>query len=174
MHYIDDTRHLIGDLVGRVIESASSYSGSQTVTIARPRAEVEQFWRAPGNLSDVLGDVAEVASPAPSIYEWTLHAGADGRTTWKTTLREDEGHFRFVGADDQDAPSGSRGLEIELSFREAPRDLGTEVTMRAKTPLPDLLTGAGMFTALYRARARLQTGEMPTLAHNPSARSSAR
>lgn len=171
MHYIDDTKHLIGDLVGRVIESASSYSSSQTVTIARPRAEVEQFWRDPANLSAVLGDVAEVASPAPSIYEWTLHAGADGRTTWKTTLREEEGHFRFVGADGQDT---GRNLEIELSFREAPRDLGTEVTMRAKTPLPDLLTGAGMFTALYRARAQLQTGEMPTLAHNPSARSSAR
>ncbi|MET9029990.1 SRPBCC family protein [Nocardia sp. NPDC004168] len=171
MHYIDDTKHLLSDLVGRVIESATSYSGSQTVTIARPRAEVEQFWRDPTSLSEVLGDVAEVRSPAPSTYEWRLYAGADGHTTWKTTLREEDGHFRFVGSADQDA---GQGLEIELTFREAPRNLGTEVTMRARTPLPDLLTGAGMFTALYRARARLQTGEMPTLAHNPSARSSAR
>ncbi|MGK8523858.1 SRPBCC family protein [Nocardia asteroides] len=156
-----------------MIESASSYSGSQTVTIARPRAEVERFWRDPENLSQVLGDVAEVRSTEPSIYEWTLHSGTDGRTTWKTTLREEEGHLRFVGPTDADAPS-AQGLELELGFRDAPRDLGTEVTMRAKTPLPGLLTGAGMFTALYRARALLQTGEMPSLAHNPSARSSAR
>ncbi|WP_159847723.1 SRPBCC family protein [Nocardia sp. CY41] len=173
MHYIDDTKHLLSDLVGRVIESASSYSSSQTVTIARPRAEVQQFWRDPAKLSEVLGDVAEVRTTEPSTYEWTLQSGTDGRTTWKTTLREDEGHLRFVGSAGEDAAS-AQGLEIELSFRDAPQDLGTEVTMRARTPLPDLLTGAAMFTALYRARARLQTGEIPTLAHNPSARSSAR
>ncbi|WP_063022786.1 SRPBCC family protein [Nocardia niwae] len=173
MHYIDDTKHLLSDLVGRVIESASSYSGSQTVTIACPRAEVEQFWRDPAKLSEVLGDVAEVRATEPSVYEWTLHSGTDGRTTWKTTLRAEEGHFRFVGSTGDDTTS-AQGLEIELSFRDAPRDLGTEVTMRARTPLPDVLTGAAMFTALYRSRARLQTGEIPTLAHNPSARSSAR
>ncbi|MFE7744739.1 hypothetical protein [Nocardia sp. NPDC057455] len=173
MHYIDDTKHLLSDLVGRLVESASSYSSSQTVTIARPRAEVERFWRDAANLSEVLGDVAEVRSTEPSTYEWTLLAGTDGRTTWKTTLREEDGHFRFIGSDDEDSAS-AQGLEVDLGFRDAPRDLGTEVTMRARTPLPDLLTGAAMFTALYRARARLQTGEMPTLAHNPSARSSAR
>ncbi|WP_174187296.1 SRPBCC family protein [Nocardia barduliensis] len=174
MHYIDDTKHLLSDLVGRVLESASSYSSSQTVTIARPRAEVERFWRDPANLSEVLGDVAEVRSTGPSSYEWTLHSGADGRTTWKTTLHdEEEGRLRFVGSTDDDT-SSAPGLELELRFRDAPRDLGTEVTMRARTPLPDVLTGAATFTALYRARARLQTGEMPTLAHNPSARDSAR
>ncbi|WP_280308620.1 hypothetical protein [Nocardia abscessus] len=173
MHYIDDTKHLLSDLVGRVLESASSYSSSQTLTIARPRAEVERFWRDPANLSEVLGDVAEVRSSGPSSYEWTFPSGADGRTTWTTTLREEDGHFRFVGSTDDDT-SSAPGLELELGFADAPRDLGTEVTMRARTPLPDLLTGAATFTALYRARARLQTGEIPTLANNPSARSSAR
>ncbi|MGK8488893.1 SRPBCC family protein [Nocardia asiatica] len=163
----------MSDLVGRVLESASSYSSTQTVTIARPRAEVERFWRDPANLSEVMGDVADVRSSGPSSYEWTLHAGADGRTTWQTTLQEEEGRFRFVGSTD-DSTSSAPGLELELRFRDAPRDLGTEVTMRARTPLPDVLTGAATFTALYRARARLQTGEVPTLAHNPSARSSAR
>ncbi|WP_280294573.1 SRPBCC family protein [Nocardia abscessus] len=173
MHYIDDTKHLLSDLVGRVLESASSYSSSQTLTIARPRAEVERFWRDPANLSEVLGGVAEVRSSGPSSYEWTFPSGADGRTTWTTTLREEDGHFRFVGSTDDDT-SSAPGLELELGFADAPRDLGTEVTMRARTPLPDLLTGAATFTALYRARARLQTGEIPTLANNPSARSSAR
>ncbi|WP_280473917.1 SRPBCC family protein [Nocardia asiatica] len=173
MHYIDDTKHLLSDLVGRVLESASSYSSTQTVTIARPRAEVEGFWRDPANLSEVMGDVADVRSSGPSSYEWTLHSGADGRTTWQTTLQEEQGRFRFVGSTD-DSTSSAPGLELELRFRDAPRDLGTEVTMRARAPLPDVLTGAATFTALYRARARLQTGEVPTLAHNPSARSSAR
>jgi len=43
-----------------------------------------------------------------------------------------------------------------------------------RSPLPGLLTGAIAFKLLYRMRALLQTGELPTLEHNPSARPGAR
>jgi hypothetical protein len=78
--------------------------------------------------------------------------------------------LRFVDA----GQNGTFSNEIILDFSEAPRGQGTEVTLRLKTPAPALLSGALAFKALYRARALLQTGEMPTLKINPSARKAAR
>ncbi|MCQ4122350.1 hypothetical protein [Rhodococcus tibetensis] len=174
MHYIDKARGQLTDLVGKVVDSTTGGGGnSQTLTVSRSRPEVEQFWRDPENLSEVLGDVAEVRSTKPGSYEWTLNVGADEHTTWNTTLIEGDGNLLFVGsAAGEDSAADSP--EIELTFRDAPHDLGTEMTIRAKTPLPDILTGAALFKAIYRARALLQTGELPTLRHNPSARKAAR
>ncbi|QTJ67247.1 hypothetical protein HYG77_17810 [Rhodococcus sp. ZPP] len=172
MHYIDKAREQLVDLVGKVVDSTAGSGNSQTLTISRPRSEVEQFWRDPGKLSEVLGDVAEVRSTEPGIYEWTLNPGADELTTWNTTLVEEDGRLRFVGKTGDDSTADPP--EVELTFRDAPHDLGTEVTIRAKTPVPDILGGAATFKALYRARALLQTGELPTLRHNPSARHAAR
>ncbi|MEU2001690.1 hypothetical protein ACH47B_09155 [Rhodococcus sp. NPDC019627] len=177
MHYIDKAREQLTDLVGKMVDSAAGSGNSQTLTINRPRPEVEQFWRDPGKLSEVLGDVAEVRSTEPGSYEWTLNPGADEPTTWNTTLVEADGSLRFVGTTGEDSTaqnSPDDPPEVELSFRDAPHDLGTEVTIRAKTPVPDILTGAATFKALYRARALLQTGELPTLRDNPSARQAAR
>lgn len=177
MHYIDKAREQLVDLVGKVVDSTAGSGNSQTLTISRPRSEVEQFWRDPGRLSEVLGDVAEVRSTEPGNYEWTLNPGADEPTKWNTTLVEEDGSLRFVGEtgdNSTDQNSTDDPPEVELTFRDAPHDLGTEVTIRAKTPVPDILTGAATFKALYRARALLQTGELPTLMHNPSARQAAR
>ena len=65
-------------------------------------------------------------------------------------------------------------LTFIVAFRPAPNHLGTELSLRLKTPAPDLLTGALAFKILYRCRALLQTGEVPTIRSNPSARPSAR
>ncbi|WP_280506943.1 hypothetical protein [Nocardia farcinica] len=71
-------------------------------------------------------------------------------------------------------PAAGGDAQLHIEFAEAPADLGTEVTLRVTAPVPGLLTGAVAFKVLYRARALLQTGELPTLAHNPSARAGAR
>ncbi|MGV9823576.1 hypothetical protein [Nocardia xishanensis] len=173
MHYIDKAKEQLTDLVGKVAGSMPQGGGSQTVTIGRPRAEVEQFWRDPDKLSEVLHGVAEVRSPAPSRYDWILRPGADDSVEWNTTLVPEEDGLRFTGAAGEDSATRGRP-QIRLTFRDASHGLGTEVTIRARTPIPDLLSGAVAFTALHRARALLQTGEMPNLEHNPSARASAR
>jgi hypothetical protein len=48
------------------------------------------------------------------------------------------------------------------------------VTLRVEAPAPRLLSGAAAFKVLYRLRALMQTGEVPTIKSNPSARASAR
>ncbi|MFC9962719.1 hypothetical protein [Nocardia ignorata] len=171
MSYIEKAKEQLTDLVGKVVHSGSSGGGAQTVTISRPRAEVEQFWHDPEKLSQMLGDVAGVRSTGPTSYEWVLHRRDEDPITWDTILETQEDGLRFVGATENGVHAGP--AEIRVTFRDAPRGAGTEVSLRVESPVPDFLIGAATFKVLYRARALLQTGEVPTLAHNPSARAAA-
>jgi hypothetical protein len=140
-----DAKSVVSEQVQKLTDKLGSKTGtgewSQTVTIERPRGEVEEFWRDSDRVSGLLHD-----------------AGQDIRVV-------EAGKLRVVGAQDSE-----NAVDVEVSFADAPRDLGTEVTLRGRTPGVGLAAGAAAFTALYRARALLQTGEAPSLEHNPSAR----
>lgn len=157
-------RH-IGHVVRRVVERTGARPGpQQTLTIGAPLEAVQRFWRDPTNLSQVFGERTSVTESGPDRLRWTFELG-DEPTTWETRVLEGERELQFVAV-----RNSAQASRILLSFATAPHGLGTEVSMRADTPVPDLITGAATFTALYRARALLQTGEMPTLRVNPSAR----
>lgn len=83
---------------------------------------------------------------------------------WESTLVEEADGVRFVGD----------GNQIEVKYRPAPHELGTEVALSVKTAAPALLSGAAAYKVLYRLRALMQTGEVPTIQSNPSARKSVR
>ncbi|NEW26051.1 hypothetical protein [Nocardia cyriacigeorgica] len=161
MDYIDKAKHQVVDLVGKVVGASGGGVSTQTMTMARPRDEVRRFWRDPDNLSAVLQGIAQVREAGPDRLEWTFEQLGDDALRWETDVVDDADELRFTGEHDE---------QIRLRFADAPHDLGTEVTVRTASPAPGLLTGAAAFTALYRARALLQTGEMPTLEHNPSGR----
>jgi uncharacterized membrane protein len=139
-------------------------ANGQSVTINATVVEVKELWRDARRMSVVLGELGEVEHTGADQYRWKLKAGPVA-TTWECTVHTDNGGLRFTGDD---------GNEILVGFRPAPNHLGTEVTLRTKTPAPDLLSGALAFKLLYRCRALLQTGEVPTIRNNPSARPSAR
>jgi uncharacterized membrane protein len=175
MDNLDKAKDQITEVATKVLRRGSnSAGGAQTLTISRGREEIGQFWRDPEKLSQVLGDIATVRSTEDDIFEWTLSAGASDGRTWRTRLLDGADRLRFVAVDDGSTDESDDGAEIVVTLREAPNDLGTEVTLEANTPVPDFLTGTALFTILYRSRALLQTGEVPTLAHNPSARDTAR
>ncbi|MBF6454518.1 hypothetical protein [Nocardia cyriacigeorgica] len=161
MDYIDKAKHQVVDLVGKVVGASGGGVSTQTMTMARPRDEVRRFWRDPDNLSAVLQGIAQVREAGPDRLEWTFEQLGDDALRWETDVVDDADELRFTGEHDE---------QIRLRFADAPHDLGTEVTVRTTSPAPGLLTGAAAFTALYRARALLQTGEMPTLEYNPSGR----
>lgn len=146
----------------KVVDAQPPRATAQTVTIACPVDRIAQFWRDPLQLSVVLGDIAEVEASGDDRYRWRLLEGPDA--TWESRLVTREDGVGFVGD----------GSELTISYRAAPHDLGTEVTLRATTPAPGLLAGAAAYKVLYRLRALMQTGEVPTLRSNPSARASAR
>lgn len=150
--------------VTKAVGAASSRGHPQIVTIGRPRAEVEQLWHDPRLLSRVFAEMASVHHAEGARYVWRLGPDDGETVTWTTTLTEEPGRLRFTGTDD---PAGTY---LQVDFRDAPRGLGTEVTLCVRASLPDILTDTAAFAALYRARALLQTGEIPTLAGNPSTR----
>lgn len=163
MSYLELAKDQVLGLVNKVIDMPPRrQAGAQTVTIACPVAHIEQFWRDPSQLSVVLGDIAEIDVDERGRYRWRL--SAEPQVTWESTLVEEPDGVRFVGD----------GNEIAITYLPAPHELGTEVTLRVKAPAPALLSGAAAFKILYRLRALMQTGEVPTIRSNPSARKSAR
>jgi uncharacterized membrane protein len=171
--YFDKAMHQVTGLATKIVGHHSGDGGrSQTVTIGRSREEIDQFWRDPEQLSLALGNIATVRSPESDVFEWILSAGPGGTQTWRTRLLASDDGLRFV-ADPADTGGTGARAEVVVTYRPAPNDLGTEVTLAAATPFPDFLTGAALFTVFYRVRALLQTGEIPTLSHNPSARDTA-
>lgn len=162
MSYLDFAKNQVLGVVNRVIDVAPRRSKAQTVTIACPVDRIERFWRDPDQLSVVLGDIADIEADGRDGYRWRL--SADPNVTWDSTLIDEPDGIRFVG----------KGNQIVVNYRPAPRELGTEVTLCVKAPAPALLSGAAAYKVLYRLRALMQTGEVPTIQSNPSARDSAR
>lgn len=162
MSYLDFAKNQVLGAVNKVIDLAPRRTRAQTVTIACPVERIERFWRDPEQLSVVFGDIADIDADGRNHYRWRL--SAEPHLTWDSTLVEESGGIRFVGKDNQ----------IVVNYRPAPHELGAEVTLRVTAPAPALLSGAAAYKVLYRLRALMQTGEVPTIQSNPSARKSAR
>jgi uncharacterized membrane protein len=162
--YLQKAKEEVVTLFGRAVGSVSGGTGRRALTIEQPRAAVEEFWRDPDNLSRVFDGFADVRSTAPDRYEWTAPPDDADPARWESVLLTEQDGLQFVDAVD---PERAR---IELEFADAPRGRGTEVHISATAPMPRQLTGAAIFAVLYRARALMQTGEVPTLDRNPSGR----
>jgi hypothetical protein len=150
----------------------------QTLTIARPPADVLSAFQDPAVLSRLLGEVGTVVSPAPGEFTWSLGDGAADGVATRLSVTPDGVDFLRGGSGEavarveQDTEGGAPGAApapaealVSLRTRPAPHDLGTEATL-----LLDVPTGAPAFTVLYRLRALLQTGEIPTISPQPAAR----
>lgn len=173
MNVVDTARTQVKQIVekvtDKVTDAVSSDSKIQAVTIARPRNEVMHHFQDAGFLSQVFGDVADVQEAGPERLRWTFRFDGNEGTAWDCVVAaEDDMQLRFVDVNPDKSPG------IVLNFRDAPQDRGTEVVARTTSPAPGALTGPLTFKALYRARALLMTGEVPTIQYNPSARDSDR
>lgn len=156
MTLVETAKDEVRALAGKVVGSGRRRAVRQTITTQVSVAEVQTLWRDPQRMSEVLGDLGDVARAGPDSYRWVLNGGQ--RTVWESRLVEGDGGLRF--GDD-------RGHHLAVECRAAPNGLGTEVSLTAALPGPDLLAGAAAFTVLYRMRAQLQTGEVPTVAGAP-------
>ena len=161
-------KQIVEKVTEKVAESVSSDSKIQAITIDRPRNDVMQAFQDAEFLTQVFGDVADVHSAGAERLRWTFAGDGEG-PVWDCVIAADgDGQLRFVDV------NPDRDAGIDLRFRDAPQNRGTEVIARVTSPAPGALTGALTFKALYRARALLLTGEVPTIKYNPSARDSDR
>lgn len=147
-------------LVGRSPQDTGSGTVRQTVTVTCSAREVAEFWCDPDRVSEVLGDAGTVRFTAPNRYDWLLKTAGDD-LLWRSELFREVDRLRFADAEGNDAT---------VSYRPAPNRPGVEMTLLIRLPMPALIVGAAAFTVLYRARALMQTGEVPTIALNPAAR----
>lgn len=160
-------------------EAADATAVSRSITVGRPADELYEAWRDSEQFSQVMGHFAEVTSPDEDRYRWTVHGPRGRDVSWETRIVEAEpGEFLRW-----ETPAGATvPNEGSVRFRPAPGDRGTEGTLSLDFDppggavgnaalerldiVPKTLTG----TALDRFKSLVETGEIPTLEGNPSAR----
>ncbi|MBC3762277.1 hypothetical protein ACUN7V_10625 [Quadrisphaera oryzae] len=154
-------RAVLEHLPGR--SSGSGTAVQQTVTMTAPAVDVLTALEDPAVLSHLLGDLGSV-EPREGGQRWRFAAGEghDG-LVWDTALARRADGLRYEGT------GGSTG-SLDVTTSPAPRDHGLEVRLVLDLSLPRLAAGAAAFTLLYRLRALLVSGEVPTLRPQPSAR----
>lgn len=164
---------------------------TRAVTVNRPPEELYRLWREPGTLPRVMAHVAEVRMTAPDRAHWTLHAPLGRKFEWESRTAEDRPGeaVRWQSTD-----GASMANDGEVHFRPAPRGLGTEVTLHLRFEPPGGALGGAVVkllpliaglpinsgvamtpglmasTALHRFKSLAETGEIPTIEHNPTAR----
>jgi uncharacterized membrane protein len=152
----------------------------RSLTIGQPLDDVYRRWREPQTLPRIMEQLADVTPTDERHARWTVR-GPLGRTlTWDTHVVEDRPNELMRW---QSLPGADLAHEGSVRFRPAPGDLGTVVTLRLRFDPPGGPLGAAMKltnvvpkmavgNALRRFKSLVETGEIPTLDRNPSARGS--
>ncbi|CAB4906491.1 unannotated protein [freshwater metagenome] len=139
------------DVATRVRGKDGDPDARRSLIVGRGADEVRAVWSDPVRLGRIM---AEPYTGHPS--------------TWTAEITEADGEeVRFRARSGQTEPLHADGV---VSFGPAQQDLGTTVTLQLRVEGPDLAAGATAAKALRRAKALIETGEIPTLAHNVSAR----
>lgn len=151
----------------------------RSITVHRPPEEVWKKLREPETLALVMAHFADVQPSGTNRARWLVPAPFGRRLEWETSVVEAKEHELLRWESLPGARIPQAGLVL---LRRAPRDLGTEVTIRLRYGGPGGLIGALGARALAlapsvvvgkaarRLKSLIETGEIPSIEHNPSAR----
>jgi uncharacterized membrane protein len=160
--------------------SSGNPTFERSITIEKPANELYAFWRDPRNLSRIMGNFAEVTGTSENRTHWVLHIPViNQKPEWDTQYVEERPGelLRWQSVAGSQIPN-----EGSLSFQKAPADWGTVATLSMRFDPPGGVLGDSVAKALSIAprigleqvlrnfKSLVETGELPTLAHNPSAR----
>ena len=165
----------------RVGTSSGPTEVERSVTVGKDADDLYGFWRDPEQLSRILGGFAEVTSAGERRQRWTVPTPLGRSLEWETELLEDRSGevLRWRSTGGATVPN-----EWSVRFRPAPADRGTEVTLGLRFDPPGGRIGRSAMEllgvvpetlarkTLYRFKSLAETGEIPTLERNPSARGS--
>lgn len=154
----------------------------RSITIGKPADELYRLWREPESLSRVMGPLAEVTALGENRFHWRVN-GPLGRTIgWDTEIVEDRPGELLRWQSTEGTKWRNEG---SVRFLTAPQDWGTQVTLRIRFDPPGGALGDAIVKhlgfvprtladkALHRFKSLAETGEIATLDHNPSGRTSA-
>ncbi len=151
----------------------------RSLTVGRSAEELYGLWLEPGTLPKIMSHVAAVRHKENNQTHWQLNLPLGRSLEWDTHVTEERRDEFIHWASLAGAALPSEGF---VRFRPAPADRGTVVTLRLEFSPPGGALGraaAEQFAAvpknlvskaLRRFKSLAETGEMPTLEHNPSAR----
>jgi len=155
----------------------------RSITIGRSADELYRAWRDPEHISAIMGQFARVEGAGEGRFRWSVFLPGKRELTWTTRSTEAAPGERISWRTEPDAPFVHEG---SVRFRKAPGGKGTEVTLRMSFgPLPGALQAltskflrkipqALEDSILRRCKNLCEAGEIPTLEHNPAARTSSR
>ncbi len=149
----------------------------KSITIAKPRQEVYDFWRKLSNLPRFMKNVESVSEIDEMHSHWVVQAPAGRKVEWDAVIHNEvPGEMiawrSLPGADVDNAGS--------VWFREAPAGRGTEVKVELQYNPPAGALGAVLATLwgkepsqqiqedLHRLKALLEAGEIPTTEGQPT------
>lgn len=159
--------------------SAAAPEVQRSVTVGRPAEELHEYWRDPEHLNELVGEFATIEDVGNGRLHWTVAGPLDRTMEWETEFVEDsEGEvLRWETVEGTRLPS-----EWTVRYADAPGEQGTEVSLRVRFDPPGGSVGAALIerlgiapktiveATLRRFRSLAETGEVPTLEGNPSAR----
>ena len=149
-----------------------------SITIGRSPQELFDFWMVPDNLARIMEHFATVKSEADGKAHWMVRAPLGRSVEWDTHIVEQK-RGELVR---WEPISGAKLSGGEVQFRLAPGDRGTEVSLRVQVELPGGAVGEAVagavglapdmiaHKALRSFKSLVETGEIPTLDGNVSAR----
>jgi uncharacterized membrane protein len=151
----------------------------QKITVGGEPQALYEMWRNPQHLACIMAHIATVVPAGENRTYWTLKGPGVSSVSWHseyvdekpgTLLRWHTDEHEPVVSDGvvrfEPAPAG-RGTEVTLNFRIAPNGGPvSNAASRVFAAVPDVLT----IRALRRFKSLAETGEIPTLDKNPTAR----
>ncbi len=153
----------------------------RSITIARSPEELYSFWRDEHNLARIMAHFAEVTPGPDSSTHWRVRGPVQQVFEWHSRLISDEPGHKIAWETLPGTEIPNRG---EVVFKSAPDGMGSEVSLQMQFEPPLGAAGARLIKALNkvpravagkalrRFKSLVETGEIPTLEHNPSGRGS--
>lgn len=167
-----------GDKAQAVADTLTQAEGDavvgKTVTIARPRQELYDYWRALEKLPSFMDNVEAIQDLGGGRYHWTVKAPAGRTVEWTARITEDvPGELiAWTSEEGADVPNSGR-----IEFRDAPGGRGTWVSATILYDPPAGVIGkviAKLFQRepaiqarrdLRRFKQLMETGEIATAAY---------
>jgi uncharacterized membrane protein len=154
-----------------------------TITISRPAEELFRAWQKPEVQARIMAHFANVSGAEDGRLRWRVRAPLTMVRSFETECAEARDNELVVW---KSTPGSELASTWTLQLRKAPGSYGTELTLRVRFDpagglLPHMLskllgspTRLVIERALRNFKALVESGEIPSTFHNPSARRGAR
>jgi uncharacterized membrane protein len=159
--------------------SSSAPEIQRSITINRSPEELFAFWSNPENLARIMAHFAEVTPEGGDVTRWKVRLPMGQVFEWTSQQAAEEPDRRLSW---QSLPGGTIATRGHVAFEPGRENTGTEVKLWVQFEPPLGAVGEGLAKtlqkfpraitgqALRRFKSLVETGEIPTLEHNPSAR----